>query len=250
MSSSKAKDCVHVPDIYLSPTGTSAQIDEINAQNELNARLYRAVRYLLRKDFSLEFVPADPKAFLSTGDHPGSIGGLKDLEDQVHKLSEKVSEGEKALTVMGQKIEDQEQKVNDLTVRQTLGGDGSGLASAQAKLQQLQSQNDDMSIAHDDVQTQYVEASTALDAKKNAFTNDHIKFLAVYGLMKADNWDPAGGRTQPGPDDLRLNLGGGKFEIVSRPFADALVGAVKEYTSAADLYRNTYEFLKTQRQPS
>jgi hypothetical protein len=250
MSTTKAKDCVHVPDIYVTPTGTAAQIDAINAQNDVNARLYRACRFLLRKDFGLEYVPADPKAFLSTGDHPGTMSGLKDLEDQVHKYASKVTEGEKALVAMAAKITDQEQKVSDLMNRQALGGDSNGLVSAQNKLQELSDQNDEMSAAHDDVQNQYAEAAAALDAKKNAFTFDHIRFLAVYGLMKADNWDPAGGRTQPGPDDQRLPMGGGRYEIVSRPFADALVGAVREYTAAADLYRRTYDFLKTQSQPS
>lgn len=62
-------------------------------------------------------------------------------------------------------------------------------------------------------------------------------FLAVYGILLADGWDPTMGKTEPGPDDTIITE---TKHFVVRRFVDAAVAAVQEYTSNAPLFKGVY----------
>jgi hypothetical protein len=75
-------ECEEYPDIYRPiPPGTpSDEAKKIETQNEVNERLYLAVRYVLRRDFDLkDAIPAEPKSFpgkLSDEDKAQFVGIL------------------------------------------------------------------------------------------------------------------------------------------------------------------------------
>lgn len=66
-------------------------------------------------------------------------------------------------------------------------------------------------------------------------------FLAVYGQLLADDWDPAAGKTAPGSDDTVIPE---TKHFVVRRFVEATVAAVQEYTSNAPLYRDVFHLLR------
>jgi hypothetical protein len=69
--------------------------------------------------------------------------------------------------------------------------------------------------------------------------NDLAKASAILGLIHADNWqDPSNGKTLANADDLP-----GKDGVIDRRFIEAVVDAVKEYTSASDLYNNVFKLM-------
>src|SRR3989442_1050147 len=56
--------CEYFPDIYTIPAGTDAQVNLINQKNDERAKLYDAVRFLLKQNFKLNgTVPEKPKDF-------------------------------------------------------------------------------------------------------------------------------------------------------------------------------------------
>jgi hypothetical protein len=68
---------------------------------------------------------------------------------------------------------------------------------------------------------------------------DLAKAVAILGLIHADNWqDPSNGKTVPTSEDLS-----GKDGVIDRRFIDAVVDAVKEYTTASDLYNNVFKLM-------
>ncbi|MEO8551202.1 MAG: hypothetical protein ABI678_14565 [Kofleriaceae bacterium] len=68
---------------------------------------------------------------------------------------------------------------------------------------------------------------------------DLAKASAILGLILADNWqDPSNGKTLANADDLP-----GKDGVIDRRFIDAVVDAVKEYTTASDLYNNVFKLM-------
>lgn len=69
---------------------------------------------------------------------------------------------------------------------------------------------------------------------------DLAKVTAILGLIHADNWqDPANGKTVPNTDDIVGTDG----SIIDRRFIDAVVDAVKEYTTASKLFNNVFELM-------
>ena len=138
----KHQACEHFYDVYEKPgTQTGKDLEELNKRNKRNARIYKAVRVVLEKDFNIKSMPPRPEDF---------PGGLKDKE------------------------------------------------------------------------------------------KDLAQVVAILGVIHADNWqDPSNGKTSPNPDDL---LDEDKH-VVDRRFVDAVVDAVKEYTSASDLFSNVFELM-------
>jgi hypothetical protein len=75
---------------------------------------------------------------------------------------------------------------------------------------------------------------------------DRAQFIAILGLMQADNWDdPRNGKERPSPDDL-LYPGHSKETafVIDRRFVDAVVDAVKEYTAASKLFNNVFALMR------
>ncbi len=71
--------------------------------------------------------------------------------------------------------------------------------------------------------------------------DEQALFLAVYGLLLADNWDPTAGKTVPGSDDTVIPE---TKHFIVRRFVDATVAAVQEYTSNAPLFRDVFGLLE------
>jgi len=73
------------------------------------------------------------------------------------------------------------------------------------------------------------------------------KASAILGLILADNWqDPSNGKTIANADDMtdkNLKDENGKDGVIDRRFIDAVVDAVKEYTTASDLYNNVFKLM-------
>ena len=64
--------------------------------------------------------------------------------------------------------------------------------------------------------------------------------VAILGIIQADNWqDPANGKTSPNSEDRPI----GKHDVIDRRFIDAVVDAVKEYTSSSHLYNRVFELM-------
>lgn len=77
-------------------------------------------------------------------------------------------------------------------------------------------------------------------------TNSQIaQMAAVHGLLLADDWEPSMGKTKPNSEDLLIH-DGGESMVVDRRFVDAVVSAVQEYTSRAQLFNKCFEFLRLQ----
>jgi hypothetical protein len=75
---------------------------------------------------------------------------------------------------------------------------------------------------------------------------DVAQFIAILGLMKADNWsDPRNGKVKASVDDLTYP--GHSTEtsfVIDRRFVDTVVEAVKEYTAASKLFNNVYKLMR------
>jgi len=144
-----AEQCLQYQDIHEEfPSGASEEVRQaIHDRNEKNARLYRAVRWVLKKNFDVkDAIPEDPKSF------------------------------------------------------------------ATAKL------------ADPDV----------------------AQFIAILGIIKADNWDdPSNGKEAPSSDDLMFRGASPKASfVIDRRFVNAVVEAVKEYTASSDLFNNVYKLMR------
>lgn len=79
--------------------------------------------------------------------------------------------------------------------------------------------------------------------------DEQTRFVAIYGLLLADNYDsPSMGRTVPMADDLviaRDTEQPAKATIlVTRRFADAVVSAVKEFTAVSELHTKVFGLLR------
>lgn len=76
--------------------------------------------------------------------------------------------------------------------------------------------------------------------------DDTSQFIAILGLIKADNWDdPSNGKEKPSPDDLmHTGPGDDMTFVIDRRFVDAVVEAVKEYTAASKLFNNVYKLMR------
>jgi hypothetical protein len=75
---------------------------------------------------------------------------------------------------------------------------------------------------------------------------DRAQFIAILGLIQADNWDdPRNGKERPSTDDAMYP--GHSVEtsfVIDRRFIDAVVEAVKEYTAASKLFNNVYKLMR------
>lgn len=76
--------------------------------------------------------------------------------------------------------------------------------------------------------------------------SDVAQFIAIIGLIKADNWDdPTNGKDSPSSDDLMFRGPNAKTSfVIDRRFVNAVVEAVKEYTAASDLFNNVYKLMR------
>lgn len=134
-------DCDVFNDVYEKPRDNApkAELDALKARNDLNARIYFAVKKVLEKNFSITGMPPDPEKF---------PGGLK----------------------------------------------GDPLAQV----------------------------------------------AAILGIIHADNWqDPSNGKTSPNTDDMQAD----DKHVIDRRFIDAVVDAVKSYTSSSDLYKKIFHLM-------
>jgi hypothetical protein len=75
---------------------------------------------------------------------------------------------------------------------------------------------------------------------------DVAQFIAILGLIKADNWDdPRNGKDKPSVDDIMFRGSSAETSfVIDRRFIDAVVEAVKEYTAASDLFNNVYKLMR------
>lgn len=63
---------------------------------------------------------------------------------------------------------------------------------------------------------------------------------AILGIIHADNWqDPSNGKTSPNTDDMQAD----DKHVIDRRFIDAVVDAVKSYTSSSDLYKKIFQLM-------
>jgi hypothetical protein len=84
---------------------------------------------------------------------------------------------------------------------------------------------------------------------------ERINFLAVYGILLADNWvDPSLGRIERLEGEkvvkYKVKLPDGKVEkvadrsvVIAAKFADAVVAAVQEYTRNTLMYKKVFEMM-------
>lgn len=79
--------------------------------------------------------------------------------------------------------------------------------------------------------------------------DEQTRFVAIYGLLLADNYDnPSMGRTVPMADDLVIAKDTEQPPkatiLVTRRFADAVVSAVKEFTAVSELHTKVFGLLR------
>jgi hypothetical protein len=77
-------------------------------------------------------------------------------------------------------------------------------------------------------------------------STERAQFVAILGIIQADNWDdPRNGKDKPSVDDayVRGDKGEAAF-VIDRRFIDAVVEAVKEYTASSKLFNNVYELMR------
>lgn len=75
---------------------------------------------------------------------------------------------------------------------------------------------------------------------------EKAQFASILGIIHADNWeDPSNGKDLPSADDILLR-GDAKNEtfVIDRRFIDAVVDAVKEYTSTSQLFANVFLLMR------
>lgn len=76
-----------------------------------------------------------------------------------------------------------------------------------------------------------------------------MQFVAILGLIHADNWDdPSNAKIRESADDL-VDRGDEKTKqpmIIDRRFVDAVVEAVKEYTASSQLFHKVYGLMRTE----
>ena len=71
------------------------------------------------------------------------------------------------------------------------------------------------------------------------------RVCAIFGIINADNWqDPSNGKTKPNTDDVQLD--GTTGPVIDRRFIDAVVDAVKEYTSSAGLFNDVFTLMQAE----
>jgi hypothetical protein len=72
------------------------------------------------------------------------------------------------------------------------------------------------------------------------------QYLAVHGLMLADNYTSATmGKDHPSTDDVQVpDPDPARSFFIARRFVDAVVSAVQEYTGRAPLFQKIYKLLK------
>jgi len=81
--------------------------------------------------------------------------------------------------------------------------------------------------------------------------HEKAKFVSIYGLLRADNWnDPSLAKDAPTGDDFVIHDDHHRPLVVARKFADAVVGAVQEYTARANLFYKVFNFLKESGSPA
>jgi hypothetical protein len=75
---------------------------------------------------------------------------------------------------------------------------------------------------------------------------DRAQFIAILGLIQADNWDdPRNGKDRPSTDDVMYPGHSAETSfVIDRRFVDAVVEAVKEYTAASKLFNNVYKLMR------
>jgi hypothetical protein len=72
--------------------------------------------------------------------------------------------------------------------------------------------------------------------------DDLARVCAIFGIINADNWqDPSNGKVKPNADDIQLD--GANGPVIDRRFIDAVVDAVKEYTSSSTLYNHVFSLM-------
>jgi hypothetical protein len=77
-------------------------------------------------------------------------------------------------------------------------------------------------------------------------TGDNLsRVCAIFGIINADNWlDPSNGKIKPNTDDVQLD--GVNGPVIDRRFIDAVVDAVKEYTSSAALFNDVFTLMQAE----
>lgn len=75
---------------------------------------------------------------------------------------------------------------------------------------------------------------------------DRAQFIAILGIIHADNWDdPRNGKDRPSTDDVVYPGHSAETAfVIDRRFIDAVVEAVKEYTAASKLFNNVYKLMR------
>ena len=74
------------------------------------------------------------------------------------------------------------------------------------------------------------------------------RMCAIFGIINADNWqDPSNGKTKPNTDDFQFpGVNGVPGDVIDRRFIDAVVDAVKEYTSSAGLFNDVFTLMQAE----
>jgi hypothetical protein len=85
--------------------------------------------------------------------------------------------------------------------------------------------------------------ATAAEFPGELSRDEQARYLAIHGIMLADNLsDPSFGKDAPVAGD-RVLPAEGKDIVIAQRFSDAVVAAVQEFTSQAELYRKVFNFL-------